>query len=200
MQRRLWVIAGVVVVLVASVTTAVAVTRSDDDGDRFGRHGGMMPGPMHGSQVASEYAYLAEMVAHHEEAVATALELERSERAEMREFGEAVVETQSAQIDQMEKRLVAWYPDRSGEVDYEPVMRDLTGLEGDELDRAFLEDMIGHHMAAVMMSQQLLMRGADVHPEVRDLAASIRDEQHAEIFRMQQWLRDWFDQPWWHGG
>ena len=36
------------------------------------------------------------------------------------------------------------------------MMRDLSGLSGDRLDRTFLEDMIGHHMAAVTMSQRLL--------------------------------------------
>jgi Domain of unknown function (DUF305) len=31
------------------------------------------------------------------------------------------------------------------------------------------------------------------HGEVNELARSIRDEQHAEIFKMQRWLADWFD-------
>ena len=52
--------------------------------------------------------------------------------------------------------------------------------------------MVGHHMAAVMMSQQLLVRGVADHDEVEQLARTIRDEQHAEIFQMQQWLGDWF--------
>ena len=72
------------------------------------------------------------------------------------------------------------------------MMRDLAGLSADRLDRTFLEDMIGHHMAAVMMSQHLLWRGTD-HEEVGDLARSIRDDQHAEIIRMQRWLALWFD-------
>ena len=99
---------------------------------------------MHGTRVASEYAYLAEMVAHHEEAVMAARELQRSGRPEMREFGESIVESQTAQIDQMEEWLAEWYPDRPGSVDYRPMMRDLDDLAGDELDRVFLEDMVGH--------------------------------------------------------
>ena len=82
-----------------------------------------------------------------------ARELERSDRAEMRAFGESIVESQTAQIDQMEEWLEEWYADRSGQVDYSPMMRDLSDLSGDELDEVFLEDMVGHHMAAVMMSQ-----------------------------------------------
>jgi uncharacterized protein (DUF305 family) len=166
---------------------------------RQGR-GWMMPGPMHGSRVDSEYAYLAEMVAHHEEAVAAAQELKRSERAAMREFGRSIVASQSAQIEQMSGWLADWYPARSGQVEYQPMMRDLTGLSGDRLDQVFLQDMIWHHMGAVMMSQQLLMRGRAGHQQVRTLAAKISTEQHSEIFQMQRWLRDWFDQEWRHGG
>jgi uncharacterized protein (DUF305 family) len=142
--------------------------------------------------VASEPEYLAEMVAHHREAVAAAGELARSDRAEMRAFGESIVETQSAQIQQMNGWLRDLYPEQSRTVDYRPMMRDLSGLSGDRLDRAFLQDMISHHMVAVMMSQQLLGRGYD-HDEVAQLARSIRDDQHAEIIQMQRWLAQWFD-------
>jgi uncharacterized protein (DUF305 family) len=196
----------VVAVLVAALATIVTLAVADDDWS--GHRGAMMSSEgggamlgMHGTRVASEYAFLAEMVVHHEEAVMAARELERSERPEMRAFGESIVESQTAQIDQMEGWLADWYPDRSGRVDYRPMMRDLDGLSGDELDRVFLEDMIGHHMAAVMMSQQLIVRGVADHDEVEDLAATIRDEQHDEIFQMHQWLSDWFGSSapmhWW---
>ena len=184
-------------VLVAGIATVVTLAVTDDD-NWSGHRGAMMSvgngsgHGMHGTSVASEYAFLAEMVAHHEEAVMAAGELQRSGRPEMREFGESIVESQTAQIDQMEGWLAEWYADRPGQVDYRPMMRDLSDLSGDELDRVFLEDMIGHHMAAVMMSQQLLARGVADHEEVEELAATIRDEQHDEIFQMQEWLRDWF--------
>ena len=154
---------------------------------------------MQGMWAASEDVYLAEMVAHHEEAVAAAQQLQRSPRGEMREFGDAIVASQSAQIDQMQRWLADWYPDRDEQAEYRPMMRDLTGLSGDRLDRFFLQDMIWHHMSAVMMSQQLLVRGAADHDEVEALAENIRDEQHVEIFQMQQWLRERFGVGWQHG-
>lgn len=217
MKPRVGAILAALAVLAVSVTAVVAVTANQEGSwfhhrqgmmspagadrgdirDRDGQgsqcqHGWMMTGPMYGDSSGSEYAFLAEMVAHHREAVAVAGELARSRRSEMRSFGEAIVVSQSAQIELMEQWLADWYPDRSGRVDYEPMMRDLTGLSGDTLDRAFLEDMIGHHMKAVMMSRQLVMRGAADHDEVEALAETICDEQHAEIFQMRQWLRDWF--------
>jgi uncharacterized protein (DUF305 family) len=221
MERRTAVLVAVAAALVVSVTTAVALTAFDDEpwnGHRNGhmssqayhhRNGlddrqapglrapaWMMPGGGHGMMLGawprSEYAYLVEMVAHHEEAVAAAQQLERSQRPEMREFGAAIISSQSAQIDQMQGWLADWYPSRPGLTDYRPMMRDLGDLSGDRLDLAFLQDMIGPHMAAVMMSQQLLMRGLADHEQVEALAVTIRDEQHREILRMQQWLRDWF--------
>jgi uncharacterized protein (DUF305 family) len=162
--------------------------------------GGHMGGPGAGRHyaAASEQEYLAEMVAHHREAIAAARELRRSDRATMRRFGESIVEAQSAQVTRMEAWLGEWYADESADADYEPMMRDLTGLSGDRLDRTFLEDMVGHHMAAVMMSQHLLVSGLVEHDEVADLAADIRDDQRAEIFRMRTWLRDWFGVRWMH--
>jgi uncharacterized protein (DUF305 family) len=159
-------------------------------------HGGWRMGAsqwMHGALVDSEFEYLIEMVAHHDEAVASAQQLSRSNRPQIRAFGESIVATQSAQIDQMRVWLADWYPGQSTDVTYQPMMRDLSGLSGDRLDREFLRDMIWHHMAAVMISQQLLTRDLAKHHEVNTLARSIRDDQHAEIFKMRRWLSRWYN-------
>lgn len=141
--------------------------------------------------VASEFDYLTRMIPHHQEAIVTAGLLERgTQRAELRAFAASIVRTQSAEVAQMNAWLAAWYPARDTRVDYQPMMRDLTGLTGDALDKAFLEDMIPHHMMAVMMSQQLIMRNLAVHAAVGPFAANIRDTQRAEIQMMTAWLRE----------
>ena len=132
------------------------------------------------------------MIPHHEEAVLTATQLkENTEREDIREFAEGIIRTQSAEIEQMTNWLESWYPDRSHQVEYQPMMRDLSMLKGDLLDQAFLEDMIPHHMTAIMMSEQLLNRGLAEHEEVETLAISIRDNQRNEIHLMMQWLTSW---------
>lgn len=208
-MRRPVVAALVVVAAVATMASgAVALTVANDrsDGPGVGMHA-MTPsssawslrdsfqhdhGVMHSAAVDTEFAYLTQMVAHHKEAVAAARELEGSNRPQLRAFGANIVLTQSAQIDQMTDWLAEWYPERSIEVDYQPMMRDLSDLSGDRLDQAFLEDMVPHHMAAVMMSQQLLMRRLADHELVTDLARAIRNEQHNEILQMRRWLATWF--------
>jgi uncharacterized protein (DUF305 family) len=156
--------------------------------------GGMGPG-MGGMQgmVASEFDYLVNMIPHHDEAIETANILLRvSGRQEMRDFAVRIIETQTAEVVQMKAWLAAWYPGRDTAVRYEPMMRELSALSGDALDQVFLEDMIPHHMMAVMMSQQLLNARLVVHPEVAPFAARIRDAQHREIQMMAAWLREWF--------
>ncbi|RIQ18256.1 DUF305 domain-containing protein [Jiangella rhizosphaerae] len=190
MRRLSVLVVGLVVVAAVTVLGAFAVMASSGrDDDSWDRHG---PGTVGRFGVSAEPEYLAGMVAHHEEAVTAARELARSGRAEMRRFGDSIVETQSAQIHQMRGWLRAWYPEQPPAVDYRPMMRDLSGLSGDRLDEVFLQDMIGHHMAAVMWSQQLLGRGT-VHEQVAGLARTIRDDQHAEIVQMRRWLALWFD-------
>jgi hypothetical protein len=49
------------------------------------------------------------------------------------------------------------YPDRSHQVDYQPMMRNPDLLKGDVLDQAFLEDMIPHHMPALIIGGLLFL-------------------------------------------
>lgn len=166
-------------------------------GGEPGMRGGPMAGMGMGMEVESEFDFLTQMIPHHEEAVATAKLVEAgTKQPEMRAFARNIVKTQTAEIVQMKKWLATWYPGRGTKADYEPMMSDLRGLSGDALDRAFLEDMIPHHMAAVMMSQQLLTQGLAKHQELVRFATTIRNVQHAEIRTMATWLSDRFgDSP-----
>lgn len=153
---------------------------------------GMMMGSM-GAFVSSEYEFLVHMIPHHEEAVSTAGVLkENTEREEMKSFAENIIRTQSEEIEQMTTWHANWYPDEDYAIDYQPMMRNLENLRGEELDQAFLEDMIPHHVAAVMMSQQLLSRGLAEHEEVAILARNIRNNQRDEIHMMMNWLSEWY--------
>jgi len=197
--RRMLVVVVAALALVALGASGAVLARSDDRpgwghsgmaggmgmGMGAGGGGGMIGGMGAGVRTTDEAAWLREMIAHHQEAVAAAGELSRSEEPAMRAFGRRIVADQSAQIRLMDGWLDRWYPDEPRETTYEPMMRDLTDLTGEALDQTVLEDMIGHHMAAVMMSQQLLVRGLAEHDEVADLARTIRTDQMREI----RWMR-----------
>jgi len=200
-----WVAVAVVVALAVAVgvLTTVAVLRSsratpgtvmpgwsDSAPGRAGTPGMWGAGAPRAAIGDVESEYLVDMVAHHQEAIVAAGELARSDRAEMRALGASIVATQTAQVRQMREWLREWYPDHDA-ASYRPMMRDLSGLSGDDLDRAFLQDMIGHHMVAVMMSQHLLRHGVE-HAQVAALARDVRDGQRAEIVMMRSWLASWF--------
>ena len=71
------------------------------------------------------------------------------------------------------------------------MMRQVHGMAEVESEYQFLVHMLPHHMAAVMVSQQLLNRNLAEHPEVAELAANIRANQLAEIEQMGRWLDRW---------
>lgn len=66
----------------------------------------------------------------------------------------------------------------------------LRGKTGDDLDKAFLEEMIIHHEGAVEMAQ-ILLDGSQ-RPELTQLANEIINAQTQEIEMMQQWQTEWF--------
>jgi uncharacterized protein (DUF305 family) len=61
-------------------------------------------------------------------------------------------------------------------------------MGGDATDAMFLNMMIPHHQQAIYMSRQALDKAE--HPEIKDLARKIIDEQSAEIEQMQGYLKE----------
>lgn len=140
--------------------------------------------------VDSEREFIEGMIPHHQEAVDTAKEvIERGGTTPaIEELVTNIVSAQETEIALMK----GWYEDWYGETyqeaadEYQPMMRELEGLSGAELDRVFLEDMIMHHMGAIMMARSV--RPYIEHSEVEDLADAIESTQAEEIALMRQLL------------
>ena len=66
----------------------------------------------------------------------------------------------------------------------------LKGKKGDNLDLAFLEEMITHHEGAVAMAKEL-QKGTK-RPELQKMANDIINVQTSEITMMKGWLTEWF--------
>lgn len=66
----------------------------------------------------------------------------------------------------------------------------LDALNGEELEKAFLQQMIMHHAMAVMMAQPISEKA--VHDELKATGQSIISSQTAEIEQMRGWLKDWY--------
>ncbi|MFI9846608.1 DUF305 domain-containing protein [Nonomuraea sp. NPDC051941] len=62
--------------------------------------------------LSDEPDYPTHMVAHHQEAVAAARQLQRPNRPQMRDLGISIVTTRNAEIATMKNWLAKWYPGR----------------------------------------------------------------------------------------
>jgi uncharacterized protein (DUF305 family) len=106
---------------------------------------------------------------------------------EIRTLAEEIVTAQETEIAMLKEWYLAWYGEAYMEGNtYQPMMRDLSQLSGVNLDQRFLEDMIPHHMGAIMMAQSV--RPHIEHQEVTDMADAIMETQTAEIELMRDLL------------
>lgn len=65
-----------------------------------------------------------------------------------------------------------------------------TMMNAADIDKAFIEEMVPHHQAAVMMATMLKARTN--RPEMKKLADDIITAQTKEIEMMQNWYQAWF--------
>ena len=146
----------------------------------------------HGGDVQnglSERAFLEHMIPHHQEAVDTAKQVvARGDNPEVKALAESIIVAQEKEIADMKSWYQAWYgTEYKASTPYEPMMRDLSTLSGNALDRAFVEDMIVHHTGALTTNQQVVPNL--VHDEIKALVTSIAETQSAEIITMRILLK-----------
>jgi uncharacterized protein (DUF305 family) len=165
--------------------------------------GTMMDSQMMGSfddEKPFDLQFIDQMIPHHEGALMSSEHMiSNSKRPEMRQLYENIQKSQSEQIEQMQEWRKEWYPDAGqpsemmgeeqtgsmmGNGMMDGSMQEMMG--GNALDTMFLKMMIPHHQMAVDMADEALSKAE--HPELRDLAREIRDEQSSEIKLMQGYL------------
>jgi Uncharacterized protein conserved in bacteria len=153
--------------------------------------------------------FIEQMIPHHEDAITMAkLALEKAQHAEIKQLAQNIIESQSAEIEQMK----AWYKDWYGQevpsgarAMMQHGMMGMSGMhmgmmgddtditllsEAADFDRGFIEQMIPHHQMAVMMAS-ILQRGTQ-RPEMQQLAQNIIAAQTSEIDEMRQWYDSWY--------
>jgi len=185
-----------------------AATGADDTGSMMGTRegegmGSMMDGgSMMGSQMRGsldeegkpfDLQFIDQMIPHHEGALMSSKHMiSNSKRPEMRQLYENIQKSQYEQIEQMQEWRKEWYPDaeqpsgmmgegQTGSMMGNGMMQDMMGA--DATDSMFLRMMIPHHQMAVDMSKQAHDKAE--HPELKELAQTILDEQSAEIEQMR---------------
>lgn len=141
--------------------------------------------------VSSEREFIENMIPHHQEAVDTAKEViaRGGTTPEIKELVENIVTAQEAEIADMKEWYKNWYGEEYVDTNqYHPMMRELENLSGSELDRAFLEDMIMHHMGAIMMARSV--ETYIEHEEMTNLTNAIVTTQSEEIMQMKMMIEN----------
>jgi uncharacterized protein (DUF305 family) len=161
--------------------------------------------------------FIERMISHHEGAVDMAeLALSRAQHPEIKTLANAIKETQTQEIQQMQTWYQQWYGTNvpayfgnwrnrntlgrglgrygmgmGGRYGMGMMGTDLAALKNaPNFDREFIEQMIPHHEMAIMMASMVLDRAE--HPEIQNLAQSIIRSQSTEIEQMQQWYQTGF--------
>jgi uncharacterized protein (DUF305 family) len=146
----------------------------------------------------ADVTFVAGMIPHHQGAIEMAALVEdRTDRQELVDLADEIIEVQAAEVEMLEGMLdrlggqpadadadhgAMGMPDHDG-------MAELEAAEGEAFDRRFLELMIVHHEGAVDMAEEVLAEGEDA--EVAVLAEDVIAAQEAEIDQMRRWLEEW---------
>ncbi len=142
-------------------------------------------------EVTSEESFIADMIPHHQEAVDTSARLaDITQDPVLQELTQDIVSGQAAEIAMMQWWLDMWYPASSYQSTYMPMMRDTSTISSvSTIERMRLEDMIQHHMGAVMMAEDVLK--LNPREEVAIFARDVISVQTDEILLMQQLLQNY---------
>jgi uncharacterized protein (DUF305 family) len=156
----------------------------------------------------TEGAFLEAMIPHHESAIEMArLAKRRAGHRQITALADAIIETQSREIRQIERihrrlfgRKVLPNADAHQGLGLSATE---AGMAHDDpaaklararpFDRAFIDEMIGHHQGAIRMAR--VVREQTEDEEVRSLASAIVSAQSREIERMKRWRTAWYGAP-----
>ncbi|MFO2971178.1 DUF305 domain-containing protein [Legionella pneumophila serogroup 10] len=70
------------------------------------------------------------------------------------------------------------------------MMMDKLGKKDTQYDKRFIDLMIPHHEAAIMMAKDALKNAT--HPEIKEMAQKIIDTQQKEIEQLKTWRNQWY--------
>jgi len=173
-------------------------------------NGSMMNMDLGPTDANFDLRFIDGMTPHHEGAVAMAQEaLQKSNRSEIRQLAQAIIDAQEQEISQFKEWRTAWYPNvgdeptmynsemrqmmpMTGEMRSSMMMEGSLGEADDQFDLRFINAMTVHHKAAIDMAKQALEKSD--RSEIKEVAQNIIDSQQQETDQMTQWKQEWYNQ------
>jgi uncharacterized protein (DUF305 family) len=189
MKKDIFLIVGAVVLLGGAAGILLFLSSSNQDTHHHDDSMADHSKHMEHMTVSSEREFIEAMILHHQEAVDTAREvLERGGTTEeIRTLATNIISSQEKEIADMKRWYENWYGQPYADTGtYTPMMRELASLNGTELDKVFLTDMIMHHRGAIMMARSVEIYVT--HDELSKLTKDIIRTQSEEIEVMEHLL------------
>lgn len=139
---------------------------------------------------AFDAAFINDMSEHHAGAVAMAKLVDtEAKNPQIQVLAKAIITTQTKELNDMKAWAEKWGYDYEvpGQAAIDEMTSGMKGQSGDDLDKAFLTDMIGHHMSAINMA--VLTSTNAKHQEIKTLGQNIQTTQASEIQLMRDYAR-----------
>jgi uncharacterized protein (DUF305 family) len=182
-------------------------------------HGGMKPEGMKPEAMSHnmdlgpadadyDLRFIDAMTPHHEGALVMAQDLaQKTKRPELQKLAKEIISAQTKEIAQMKQWRKAWYPKApSTPMAWHAAMNHMMAMSPEQIsamkmdvdlgkadaeyDLRFLQAMVPHHQAAIVMAKDLAQKTK--RPELQKLAKGVTTSQQAEIDQMQQWQKSWY--------
>jgi uncharacterized protein (DUF305 family) len=206
MRLRLHILA------IASLTFAIGITTWQPSSAQIGKQMGKMNHSMSmelgPADQNLDLRFIDGMTPHHQGAIAMSKSaLQKSKRPEIKKLAAEIIKAQETEIAQMQNWRKTWYPNAgttlmawhsqmghmmamSESQKQEMMMSEDLGNADPNFDLRFLNAMIPHHEAALVMAKEV--QAKTKRTEVQKLAEDILFSQKAEIDQMQQWRKSWY--------
>jgi len=149
--------------------------------------------PVATSTVPFDALFINTMTALHQNALALAqVGLASAEHEELRTYAQTIIDTQGAQIADMESWRSTWYADLSADT---TMLTNLTAVQIQEdaspFDMRFINALIDQHRVSVAIAQ--LAQTQAEHEELRTLATQIVTDYNTAITQLEAWRQTWFE-------
>ncbi|MDX1977359.1 MAG: DUF305 domain-containing protein [Pseudanabaenaceae cyanobacterium bins.68] len=195
---------------IIALTTALAINtwHSSAQMGKMNHDMGGMSMELGAADANLDLRFIDGMVPHHQGAIAMAKEaLQKSQRPEIKKLAQEIIRTQEVEITQMGKWRKSWYPNvgstpmawhsqmghmmpMSDSQKKAMMMSADLGTADANFDLRFINAMILHHQAALMMAKEVQTKTR--RPEIKKIAQEVLSAQQAEIAQMQQWRKSWY--------
>lgn len=131
--------------------------------------------------------YVNAMIAHHRGAIALAKQVEQSQRSEIQTLAAAIQADEPKLIDELYQWKRDWYRDTRGVRDPSTVR---IGSYDEKLDLRFLNALIAHHEAGILMTQEIRTKSS--RKEVLDNADAVELFLKTTLVTLKEWRRAWY--------